>query len=115
MNSWEVSTVESLRLGAEALRADVESSNRFGTLGDPDGAARDSAAARALESLATNARDPIAVLDVAERLRLIADAYMDDESRFGELCRIEASFRRLTGCDYQPIAEPEADEGREDR
>lgn len=115
MNNWEVSTVEALRLGAEALRADAESSDVLGPLSDPDGAARDSAAARALETLADAGANPASILAVAEGLRFVADAWMHDDARFGELCRIEATFRRLTGCDPSPIAEPEADENREDR
>ena len=114
MNSWEVSTVEALRLGAEALRADAESAYSLGTLGDAEGANRDSAAARALEALAVAGANPESILAVAEGLRLIADAFMADP-RFDELVRIEGTFRRLTKCDASPIASPEADEGREDR
>lgn len=115
MNSWEVSTVEALRLGAEALRADAQSVEVLGPLADPESAARDSAAARALDALANAGADPASILAVAEGLRLVADAWMHDDARFGELCRIEATFRRLTGCDPSPIAEPSADEDREDR
>ena len=53
----EWTRAESLRLGAEALRADAESSDGLGTLGDPDGAARDRAAAAILDAIAADDAD----------------------------------------------------------
>lgn len=74
---------ESLRLGAEALRADAESSDGLGTLGDPEGAARDRAAAAILDAIAADDADTRALRSDAEatlrRLELAADDLASDE------------------------------------
>lgn len=52
-----MTNAEAIALAIEALRADAESAEGSGPLADPASAARDRAAARALEALAEAIRD----------------------------------------------------------